>query len=56
MKRTGDSLPNKKNVNLVKMKYIDLNTQDFCKKGKSVKRLLSTPKMTSQEMNLKSNH
>ena len=38
------------------MKYIDLNTQDFCKRGKSVKRLLSTPKKTSQKMNLKSNH
>ena len=35
---------NRKNINLVKMKDVDLNWQDFCKRGKAVKRLLTAPK------------
>ena len=37
-------LKKKKNVNPVKIKDIHLNRQDFCKRGKTVKRLLTTPK------------
>ena len=42
--KTCEWLPNRKNVNPVKIKDIDLNGQDFCKRGKTVKRLLTTPK------------
>ena len=35
---------NRKNINLVKMKDVDLNWQDFCKRGKAVKILLTAPK------------
>ena len=43
-KKTCEWLHNRKNVNPVKIKDIDLNRQDFCKRGKTVKRLLKTPK------------
>ena len=42
--KTCEWLPNKKNVNPVKIKDIHLNWQDFCKRGKTVKRLSTTPK------------
>ena len=35
---------NRKNIYLVKIKDVDLNWQDFCKRGKTVKRLLTAPK------------
>lgn len=37
-------LPNRKTINPVKIKDIDLNRQDFRTRGKTVKRLLTTPK------------
>ena len=42
--KTCEWLTDRKNVNLVKIKDIHLNWQDFCKRGKIVKRLLTTPK------------
>ena len=41
--KTCEWLPNRKNVNPIKIKYVDLNRQDFCKREKKVKRLLTTP-------------
>ena len=43
-KKACEWLHNRKNVNPVKIKDIDLNRQDFRKRGKTVKRLLKTPK------------
>ena len=37
--KTCEWLPNRKNVNPVQIEDIDLNRKDFCKRGKSVKRL-----------------
>ena len=42
--KTYEWLRNRKNINPVKIKDIDLNRQDLCKRGKTVKRLLTTPK------------
>ena len=42
--KTCEWLRNKKNVNPVKIKDIILNRQDTCNRGKTVKRLLTTPK------------
>ena len=42
--KTCEWLPKRKNVNSVKLKDIHRNRQDFCKRGKTVKRLLATPK------------
>ena len=41
---TCDWLPNRTNLNPVKIRDIDLNWPNFCKRGKTVKRLLITPK------------